>query len=593
MTDVFISYSRKDIAFARLLHEALVENGLETWIDWQDIPPSADWLAEVYVAIEEADAFVFIISETSLASEICGLEMAHAAEHNKRLIPIVIKDVEAEKVPKELSVLNWIFFDDAGEKFAEAMEDLVTAITVDQVWVKGHTRFENRALEWERKDRNRSLLLRGTNLGEGEVWLGSSAGKDLQPTALQTEFILKSREDATRRGRLTLLGVGGALVVSIGLGILAWTQRNVAVSEGQARATAQAEAEIARDTAEQEADARATQQAIAEAQTRTAQSRELASLASNLFSTELDLGTLLAIESYQKEENYLSEGSVLQSLQSQSRLVRIFHPGAEPHPVRGIKSIVVHPSGEYLISLDDDRGFTNETKLIRFIDIATGEDVRDPIPLTGSMFPKLIRVSLDGNKIATFRLGEIQVWRIDTSELILTVPTESSHQPDYTFELAFSPDSQYLTSTLDQGHIKSWRFSDGSLVFDYQVDRASKFSYSPDGKFLVGLIPGEIVLLDSMSGEKMGSIDLPVRIGNNDEVNLQISPDGDYFALTVGTVVLYYSFEEGQFISTVNSTQLEDITGIKFSTLTDSFFTISPSRTLMWDATTGEFLGRI
>ena len=26
MTDVFISYSRKDIAFARLLHEALVEN---------------------------------------------------------------------------------------------------------------------------------------------------------------------------------------------------------------------------------------------------------------------------------------------------------------------------------------------------------------------------------------------------------------------------------------------------------------------------------------------------------------------------------------------------------------------------------------
>ena len=138
---------------------------------------------------------------------------------------------------------------------------------------------QNRALEWERKDRNRSLLLRGTNLGEGEVWLGSSAGKDLQPTALQTEFILKSREDATRRGRLTLLGVGGALVVSIGLGILAWTQRNVAVSEGQARATAQAEAEIARDTAEQEADARATQQAIAEAQTRTAQSRELASLA--------------------------------------------------------------------------------------------------------------------------------------------------------------------------------------------------------------------------------------------------------------------------------------------------------------------------
>ncbi len=155
MTDVFISYSRKDIAFARLLHEALAENELETWIDWQDIPPSADWLAEVYEAIEGADAFVFVISETSLNSEICGLEINHAAQHNKRLIPIVIKDVEAEQVPKELAVLNWIFFEEAGEKFAEAMEDLVTAITVDQDWVKGHTRFENRALAWEKKENDR------------------------------------------------------------------------------------------------------------------------------------------------------------------------------------------------------------------------------------------------------------------------------------------------------------------------------------------------------------------------------------------------------------------------------------------------------
>lgn len=45
MSDVFISYSRKDIAFARLLHNALQGSELDTWIDWQDIPPSADWLA--------------------------------------------------------------------------------------------------------------------------------------------------------------------------------------------------------------------------------------------------------------------------------------------------------------------------------------------------------------------------------------------------------------------------------------------------------------------------------------------------------------------------------------------------------------------
>jgi hypothetical protein len=39
MSDVFISYSRKDIAFTHLLNKALEEIELETWIDWQDIPP--------------------------------------------------------------------------------------------------------------------------------------------------------------------------------------------------------------------------------------------------------------------------------------------------------------------------------------------------------------------------------------------------------------------------------------------------------------------------------------------------------------------------------------------------------------------------
>ena len=112
MSDVFISYSRKDIAFARLLHKSLKDNQLETWVDWQDIPPSADWLAEVYTAIENSDALIFIISDTSLASDICSLEIAHAAKHNKRLIPIVIHEIEPGNVPPVLSVLNWIFFDD-------------------------------------------------------------------------------------------------------------------------------------------------------------------------------------------------------------------------------------------------------------------------------------------------------------------------------------------------------------------------------------------------------------------------------------------------------------------------------------------------
>jgi len=37
MTDVFISYARKDQVFVRKLHDALVTQGRDVWVDWEDI----------------------------------------------------------------------------------------------------------------------------------------------------------------------------------------------------------------------------------------------------------------------------------------------------------------------------------------------------------------------------------------------------------------------------------------------------------------------------------------------------------------------------------------------------------------------------
>jgi len=90
MAQVYISYSRKDIAFAHILVEALKSSDLETWIDWEDIPPSADWLDEIFRAIEAADTFVYIVSRHSKNSEVRSKEVQHAIANQKRLIPIVI-----------------------------------------------------------------------------------------------------------------------------------------------------------------------------------------------------------------------------------------------------------------------------------------------------------------------------------------------------------------------------------------------------------------------------------------------------------------------------------------------------------------------
>ena len=92
MSDVFISYSRKDIDFVQRVFDVLTARDRDPWADWQDIPPTADWLDEIYQGIEAADSFLFVISPDSVISEICTLEIEHVIKHNKCLVPVVWKD---------------------------------------------------------------------------------------------------------------------------------------------------------------------------------------------------------------------------------------------------------------------------------------------------------------------------------------------------------------------------------------------------------------------------------------------------------------------------------------------------------------------
>jgi len=52
MSDVFISYSRRGIDFVRRPFDQLKARDRDAWADWRDIPPTADWVAEIYSGIE-------------------------------------------------------------------------------------------------------------------------------------------------------------------------------------------------------------------------------------------------------------------------------------------------------------------------------------------------------------------------------------------------------------------------------------------------------------------------------------------------------------------------------------------------------------
>jgi WD40 repeat protein len=194
MTDIFVSYAREDQAFVRQLSEALQAAGLEVWIDWKDIPPTAAWLQSVYTGIESAQTFAFVITKASISSEVCGWELAHAVKHNKRIAPLLRQDIDAKQVPEALSALNWIFFRPRDD-FEAAVQTLLEAVRTDLEAVRTHTRILVRASEWEAAGRDSGYLLRGNDLKAALEWLSqASEASEPRPTSLQREYIQASQD---------------------------------------------------------------------------------------------------------------------------------------------------------------------------------------------------------------------------------------------------------------------------------------------------------------------------------------------------------------------------------------------------------------
>jgi WD40 repeat protein len=230
MADVFISYSRRDQEFVRRLHEALGARGRDVWVDWEDIPPTAEWKAEVRRSIESSDSFVFVISPESVASRICAEEVEIADGGNKRLIPVVRRDVPEPDIPERLAAYNWIFLRD-GDDFDKSLEALISALETDLDWVHAHTRLLVRATEWEQRGRDKSFLLRGRDLDEAERAIAAAGDKEPRPTQLQTEYVYASRGSASKRQRVTIGAVSVAFVVAAGLAAFALVQRDQAVTQ--------------------------------------------------------------------------------------------------------------------------------------------------------------------------------------------------------------------------------------------------------------------------------------------------------------------------------------------------------------------------
>jgi WD40 repeat protein len=198
---VFISYSRRDTEFVKRLYAELAESKVNAWVDWEDIPPSAQWMSEIRRGIDAADAFAFVLSSNSLASDVCRNELEHAVVSAKRLIPLVIEEPKSSDVPEALKSRNWIFSRKEDE-FAGAVTKFIEAVSTDLDKLRMHARLLIRAREWAERERDSSFLLRGLDLRQAESWLAAIDARGPVPSALHADYVLASqkleREEAER-----------------------------------------------------------------------------------------------------------------------------------------------------------------------------------------------------------------------------------------------------------------------------------------------------------------------------------------------------------------------------------------------------------
>lgn len=532
----FISYAREDQPFVRQLYDALMHRQRDPWVDWE-LLPAAEWMDEIRSQIDSAPAVVFILSPDVVASPICGQELEHALAQHKRIIPVVCRDVDPDKVDESLRKLNWIYALDPLQ-VNEKVDTLIAAMDVDLDWVHAHARLLVRAQEWEGKGEDRSLLLRGRDLKDSEEWLARVGQQETpRPTALQTRYVLASRKAQTLRQRYTLASVTSALLVTIGLAIYAMFQSRIATS-----------------------------------QRNTALSRMLAaqSLKSATDAVEhLDIALLQSVAAYRIQPTAEAQHSLFNALMATNRVKKFVHTSdtlvsldvspdgrmiatgefhgrivlwdaetLQPkltlqHSKAVIESVAFSPDGRILASADFERVILWEassgTKMrafenhhgristvawhpdgatlitnaegIVFWDVATGAERAAIRPGDGISVRKFA-LSPDGKTVATVPdgPGAIRLWDVASRKQRLLL---SGHDGRVT-ALVFSPDGLLLASGGADGTIVIWEVATGRkrTVLKRQTDPVESVAFSPDSKSLIsGSRTSLIILWDLIKGE--------------------------------------------------------------------------------------------
>ena len=123
MAQIFISYSRKDIAFVRTLARDLEKAGYDVWWDLTDLRGGDDWLRVIPSAIDASDLFIVVLSPNSAVSDWVEKEYARALSLRKKIIPLML---QRTSVPFALHTINYVDF--TSDDYAANLKSLLDAL---------------------------------------------------------------------------------------------------------------------------------------------------------------------------------------------------------------------------------------------------------------------------------------------------------------------------------------------------------------------------------------------------------------------------------------------------------------------------------
>lgn len=100
---VFIEYDRKDVSVVDHLTARLRDQGIQAYMDAEDMPVVEEWQNVLRTLIDWADTVIFVISPNSMASQWCLWEVEYArrsicASLNKRILPLFFGDALMRRV---------------------------------------------------------------------------------------------------------------------------------------------------------------------------------------------------------------------------------------------------------------------------------------------------------------------------------------------------------------------------------------------------------------------------------------------------------------------------------------------------------------